>query len=605
MNYKIGTDPNDIIDKIIEKANKISVCPSSNKYTFSELIILFDNEFNDDNIINNINVIRNKFFLDNKNKIFFKKKPYLLPFIIILSSRDLILKDFIPSKTFHFKINLKDIMDILYSQNNLINSMINEKENQKNIDNNIKNTDINDKDINISNIDENISLIDKNINNEKEKENKNQEQFSLFFRKINVIFSYYNELGDEFSFINSDDEEILINNETETDSPIFINILLIGKTGSGKTTLINLILEEKKSLEGGIGISTTSKNILVYKKSNVALRFYDVKGLEDEKTLKNYVKILKDFNSNNNHSNDIINAIFYCKQYGDETIIEEPEKKIIDELIEFNIPILFLFTHTPYDLRKVEDHDTEEFRKLEREEKINVITSEIKNCFTKKNRIAEYGDYINQFIHFYFVNLVEDFSLKVPIFGINDVLSYFKNSVSDEDWKALKENCERNDFENCKELCRRNPFLKKFAKIDLINETNKYKALDYLENLKLTSYFTSIIPLVDMISEQGFKNSFKKKLKILYGFDYKTAKEKANSKYENDMNKNIIEEYTKIKEKENINLIKNENESPLIEVNKYIDNQISKCNQYQTKIIKFIKRSADIAVPVTGFVLKQ
>jgi len=95
MNYKIGTKPNDIIDKIIEKANKISLCPLSNKYNFSELIILFDNEFNDDNIINNINEIRNKFFVDNKNKIFFKKKPYLIPFIIILSSRDLNLKDFI------------------------------------------------------------------------------------------------------------------------------------------------------------------------------------------------------------------------------------------------------------------------------------------------------------------------------------------------------------------------------------------------------------------------------------------------------------------------------------------------------------------------------
>ena len=40
MNYKIGTDPTDIIDKIIEKANIISSCPSSNKYNFSELIIL-------------------------------------------------------------------------------------------------------------------------------------------------------------------------------------------------------------------------------------------------------------------------------------------------------------------------------------------------------------------------------------------------------------------------------------------------------------------------------------------------------------------------------------------------------------------------------------
>ena len=73
--------------------------------------------------------------------------------------------------------------------------------------------------------------------------------------------------------MNSNNEEKIINNEGESDSPVFINILLIGNSGAGKSTLINLILEEKKSLEGGNGFSTTSKNILVYKKANLALRF--------------------------------------------------------------------------------------------------------------------------------------------------------------------------------------------------------------------------------------------------------------------------------------------------------------------------------------------
>ena len=71
------------------------------------------------------------------------------------------------------------------------------------------------------------------------------------------------------------------------------------------------------------------------------------------------------------------------------------------------------------------------------------------------------------------------------------------------------------------------------------------------------------------------------------------------------MNKNIIEEYTKIKVKENNNFIKNESDSPLIEINKNIDDKIKKCSQIKTKIVKLFKRSADVIIPVTGFVLKQ
>ena len=282
-------------------------------------------------------------------------------------------------------------------------------------------------------------------------------------------------------------------------------------------------MEEKKSLEGGNGLSTTTKNILLYKKSSLALRFYDVKGLEDETTLNNYVKLLKGFNGNNNLSNDSINAIFYCIPYGEKTIIKEPDKKIINELIEFDIPILFLFTQTPYDIRKKESLDREEFRRLQRENKKTVILSAIKNCFMKKNREAEKDNYIYQFIRFYFVNLVEDFSLNVPVFGIDEVLSFFKNSVPEKDWQSLRENCQNKNIEKCKDLCKKNPFLKKFAEIDKINERNKYEAEEYLNQLKIATLFSSAIPIIDMISENKYENLFKNRLETLYGLKYKKA----------------------------------------------------------------------------------
>lgn len=112
------------------------------------------------------------------------------------------------------------------------------------------------------------------------------------FRKLYVLYSYYNELGDVFSFINSENKEKLIQIEEDMDGTAFINILFLGQSGVGKSTLINLILEEKKSLEGGTGNATTSKNFLVYKKSGVPIRLLDAKGIEKQETVDNYDKIL-------------------------------------------------------------------------------------------------------------------------------------------------------------------------------------------------------------------------------------------------------------------------------------------------------------------------
>ena len=97
--------------------------------------------------------------------------------------------------------------------------------------------------------------------------------------------------------------------------PISVNILLLGHTGVGKSKLLNIILGEKKSLEGGTGVSTTTKDMIVYRKSNSAIKFYDVRGIEDGKSVENYIQILTLLNGNKYFTYDSINAIFYCMEF--------------------------------------------------------------------------------------------------------------------------------------------------------------------------------------------------------------------------------------------------------------------------------------------------
>ena len=604
MNYEIGIDASEIIDKIIKKANDVSSHPLSKKFIFSELIILFDNN----NINKQLEIIDKKLYKEKQNKMFFKQKPYLLPFLIIISPRNLELKNFLSSKTFQFRINPRDIMHF-YLLDNTILKLVKSKNINKIIpdeETKLIEEEIEADSINIQNIYDNKN---NNILNEEEKEYIHG-QCSLFKRKLNVIFSYYNELGDEFSFKNSDGNEILINNEAESSSPVFINIILIGKTGAGKSTLINLILEEKKSLEGGDGFSTTSKNILVYKKNNLALRFYDVKGIEsDENTLKNYVKILTDFNGNKNPSKDKINAIFYCKSYEDSTTIDKGDEKIIEELINFDIPILFLFTKTPYDLRKKENEEKEEYREYERNTKITAINEVIKNCFKEVNKESESEVFIKQYVHYYFINLIENLSLNVPVFGIDNVLHFFKKSVPKEDWENLKKSCNKNDSEKCHRLCEENPFLKNFSNYDEMNERNKAEALSYIKRLKLSAFVSGAIPIIDILSETGYRALFKWKLNNLYGFNCIEAEEQLKKKEGNKMTQILSEEYSKLNNTENTNSTINEKQDKVKEVSHSVENKIegkinNKSSKLKEYLLKAAKRVVDVGIPIASFALK-
>ena len=458
INYKIYEDA-DLLNKEIEKrVNKANDDPIK---IFSEVIIILDNE----QLNEQIDKIK-EFFLNNT----VMENQYYVLFLIVISPQNLDLDDFIKSKTFQYKITLNDITNLMK-----------EKENNK-----LKNYEV-----------------------------------SSFSRKINVLFCYYNQLGDEFSFVNSDKKEEIIKIEDDTNITNFINILFIGRSGAGKSSLINLLLGEKRSIEGGNRVSTTSKNIIVYKKTGVPIRLYDVKGVEDEETIENYAKILTTFNGKNSTSNDSIHAIFYCIEYKNGTVIEKNENKLFEKLINFDIQIIFIITKTPYDARKKhKNKKTEKARGMERNRIQNTIKSIIKNLFKNEK---EGENFLNNYVHFFFVNLIRNDSLDVPVFGIDEVLSFFSKTVPKEDWEGLEKACYENNELKCKEYCKKNPFLKNYSELEKLNIRNQEEAKEYMKGLKACAFFSGMIPGVDIGMEYFYKNKFKNKLKHLYGFDYNKA----------------------------------------------------------------------------------
>jgi hypothetical protein len=51
------------------------------------------------------------------------------------------------------------------------------------------------------------------------------------------------------------------------------------------------------------------------------------------------------------------------------------------------------------------------------------------------------------------VNLIRNYSLDVPVFGIEEILSFFTKTVPKKDWEELEKACYENDEPKCKEYC--------------------------------------------------------------------------------------------------------------------------------------------------------
>ena len=128
------------------------------------------------------------------------------------------------------------------------------------------------------------------------------------------------------------------------------------------------------------------------------------------------------------------------------------ENKLFEKLVNFEIPILFVLTCTPYNpYIETGNKSTKQAREMQRKTIEKAMKSLLINIFIKKKKTREDAEkFLENFVKFYYVNLVRDYAKDLPPFGIDKLLSFFTKSVPKEDWKNLEISCFKNEEENCK-----------------------------------------------------------------------------------------------------------------------------------------------------------
>ena len=220
----------------------------------------------------------------------------------------------------------------------------------------------------------------------------------------------------------------------------YFNILLCGRTGTGKSTFINKIMGEKKAFTlKSISAGTFRNNFYVHRK--YPIKIIDVCGFaEGNEGKDNLQKIKSIYNKNidniiiDQSLNDIfdfyedkrnnIHLLLYFNIYDDKYDVLPGELPVILEAIEKKIPILFIVNKCP-----------DEIFEKDNEELINDLKDIINDA--RKNTVYESFET-------YFINCLNGNGFDKLLNGIYEKFEKF--IINDYDLKMLKNQTIEKDY---------------------------------------------------------------------------------------------------------------------------------------------------------------
>ena len=153
--------------------------------------------------------------------------------------------------------------------------------------------------------------------------------------KLIDYYKYYNQIGDDeivFPKVEANNIEFNIN--------FTVNFFVVGKPGSGKSSLINLLLNEKRAKES-TGKNTTDK-IIKFIKKNTSLAFYDTPGFISGSDVDDTITLLKEKVKEMDLYKEKIHGILYVLNSSLVRTIDDNEIKFIKFLLSYDIPIFFI-----------------------------------------------------------------------------------------------------------------------------------------------------------------------------------------------------------------------------------------------------------------------
>lgn len=223
---------------------------------------------------------------------------------------------------------------------------------------------------------------------------------------------------DQFNVV----QEILNKTEEEIEKMAPVNILIAGKTGVGKSTLVNNVFRENLA-DAGIGKPVT-KHLRRITKEGIPIVLYDTRGLELEQSVQNQVKKeIFQLVEDNKKSPDAIHAVYYCIQAGSSRI-EDIELELIKEIAQ-KLPVILVLTQSI-------GKPAEEFRA--HLDQMNLPVAGIQNVMSEPYQITE--DYT------------------IPRFGLKELIGKTIQLIPKDAQKAFT-NAQQADIERKAQSARR------------------------------------------------------------------------------------------------------------------------------------------------------